>query len=99
VVAPDAERPTAIEAKWSEDAFDPTALAAFRAIYPEGDNLVVAHDVGRPHSRRFGALMVRFVGIGHLAAILGPNDDAIVPPRRRGGQGQPRTRTRGRRTP
>jgi hypothetical protein len=76
VVARDPERPIAIEAKWSEEAFDPKALAAFRALYPEGDNLVVAHDVGRAHVRRFGALSVRFVGIEHLAGLraLGRGD-------------------------
>jgi uncharacterized protein len=93
VVARDPERPTVIEAKWSEEAFDPSALAAFRTIYPEGDNLVVARDVGRPHLRRFGALAVRFVGIEHLAAILGPNDEAPAPPRPRPRPGRRRGRT------
>lgn len=76
VVARDPERPIAIEAKWSEEAFDPKALLAFRALYPEGDNLVVAHDVGRAHVRRFGGLSVRFVGIEHLAGLraLGRGD-------------------------
>jgi len=69
VVAREPERPLVIEAKWSEALFDPTGLAAFRAQYPDGENLVVAHDTGRAHVRRCGALQVRFVGIGRLASL------------------------------
>lgn len=69
VVARDPQRPIAIEAKWSEDAFEPRALAAFRALHPEGENLVVSHDTGRAHVRRVGGLSVRFVGIEHLAGL------------------------------
>jgi hypothetical protein len=86
VVAREPARPLVVEAKWSEAAFDPTGLAAFRALYPDGENLVVAQDTVRAHVRRFGALTVRFVGIGQLAsqAELGlPDASAAASPARK----------------
>jgi hypothetical protein len=35
------------ECKWSANNFDPTNLMAFRYQHPEGENLVLAHDVER----------------------------------------------------
>ena len=58
--------PSAIECKWTADSFDPAGMKAFRSRYPDGDNLVVAHDVDRPFTRRFGGLPVRFVGLGAI---------------------------------
>lgn len=39
-------KPLAIECKWSADSFEPTNLRAFRQQHPEGENVVVAQDVG-----------------------------------------------------
>jgi len=58
--------PTAIECKWTASRFDPAGLLAFRRQYPQGLNLVVAHDVERPYSRAFGGLTVRFIGLRDL---------------------------------
>jgi predicted AAA+ superfamily ATPase len=63
--------PVAIECKWSAGAFDPGGMQAFRRRHPGPSNLVVAADVDRPFDRRYGALRVRFVGLGHLARGLG----------------------------
>jgi hypothetical protein len=40
--------------------FDPANLQAFRHQHPEGDNLVLAHDVERPFTQKYGTLQVRF---------------------------------------
>lgn len=60
--------PTVIECKWTADRFDPAGFLCFRRAYPAGTNLVVAHDVSRPYTRRFGGLAVRFAGIHDVAA-------------------------------
>ena len=68
VLARRGQPPTAIECKWTADHFEPPGLKAFRNRYPEGENLVVAHDVDRAYTKRFGDLSVRFVGLGAIAA-------------------------------
>jgi uncharacterized protein len=68
VVARNPARPTAIEVKWSADAFEARNLKAFRARYPDGHNLLIAHDVERPFDKRFGELIVRCTNLRHLAA-------------------------------
>jgi len=78
VLARNPTAPTAIEAKWKADAFDPGNLRIFRRLYPEGANWLVAHDVDRPFSRRFGDLTVRFLGLGQVPerlAGLSPDSD------------------------
>jgi hypothetical protein len=70
VIATRRKRPVAIECKWSANNFDPTNLIAFRYQYPEGDNLVLAHDVGRAFTRSYGDLRVRFHGIRSFADSL-----------------------------
>jgi uncharacterized protein len=59
-------KPLAIECKWSADDFDAAGLAAFRRQYPHGENVVVAHDVDRSFTRRFGEVQVRFVNLAAL---------------------------------
>lgn len=61
--------PVAIECKWSADSFEATSLRAFRNRYPAGNNFVIAQDVSRPYTKRFGALAVRFVGIDHVGGL------------------------------
>jgi len=46
--------PTAIECKWSQDAFEPAGMLAVRRSYPEGENILVASDVQRASRRRIG---------------------------------------------
>lgn len=64
--------PTAIECKWSADAFDPVALLALRRRYLGGDNYVVAANVGRGWKRRFGDVLVQFVSLEELVSTLSP---------------------------
>jgi len=47
-------------------------LVAFRKTYPEGRNFLVAQDVERPYTRRFGNLSVRFLGLGQIPDLLDP---------------------------
>ena len=58
--------PVAIEAKWKATAFDPSNLMAFRGLYPEGLNFVVAQDVDRAYTKRFQDVAVRFMNLNGL---------------------------------
>lgn len=62
----------AIECKWSAGSFEPGGIRAFRRRHPGPTNLVVASDVPRPYTRRYGDLRVRFVGLGDLREGLAP---------------------------
>ncbi len=66
VLALRGKNPVAIECKWSASEFDPTNLKAFRKLYPEGDNFVVANDVKRPYSHVFNDTIVRFISLADL---------------------------------
>jgi hypothetical protein len=57
----------AIECKWSANNFDPTNLHAFRHQHPEGNNLVLAHDVERAFVQSYGNLKVRFESLRSFA--------------------------------
>ncbi len=71
VIAQDPKAPMAIEAKWNIDAFDVKNLAAFRTRYPKGQNLLVAQNVTRAYTKRFGDIPVRCINLGHLAKLVG----------------------------
>lgn len=62
--------PMAIECKWSVGDLDPTSLNSFRSYYPEGANVVIAHDVDRAFSRTIGGLTVRFESLAGLKGML-----------------------------
>lgn len=62
--------PAAIECKWSARDFDAANLRAFRHRYPRGQNFVVARDVDRAFSRRYGDLAVRFLGLDSLVGAV-----------------------------
>ncbi|MBI5434759.1 MAG: ATP-binding protein [Planctomycetes bacterium] len=67
--------PIAIECKWSADQFEPAALLAFAARYPEATAFVVAHDVERAHRRTIGGVSMEFVGLaGLLSRLEKPRD-------------------------
>lgn len=72
VLARDPSAPVAVEVKWKAASFDPVNLVAFRKTYPEGRNFLVAQDVERPYTRRFGNLSVRFLGLGQIPDLLDP---------------------------
>jgi len=62
--------PLAIECKWSASEFDDTNLQAFRRQHPEGENVVVAHDVDRAHTRTYKNLTVHFDSLPGLLGRL-----------------------------
>jgi predicted AAA+ superfamily ATPase len=62
--------PLAIECKWSVKDLDPAALKAFRHHYPDGDNIVVAHDVDRAFTRTYADMKVRFESLSGLKRML-----------------------------
>lgn len=62
--------PIAIECKWKADSFDPSALLAFRHIYPEGESFVVAADVERSYRRTCSGQQVDFVSVEELVTHL-----------------------------
>ena len=66
-------KPIALECKWSASDFDATNLQAFRRQYPEGENIVVAHDVNRQFSRQYAGLTVRFESLPALVRMIGRN--------------------------
>jgi uncharacterized protein len=70
--------PTAIECKWSADAFDAANLRAFRNRYPQGRNYVVAADVEESFERSYRGLGVRFVSLAGLvrAVVAGGRREA-----------------------
>ena len=70
IIAPRRSAPMAIECKWSEDAFDPSGMLAFRERYPAGENILVAADVKRVSRRRLCGLEVRVVGLAQLAGLV-----------------------------
>jgi hypothetical protein len=70
VIATHRKRPAAIECKWSANNFDPTNLIAFRYQHPEGENLVLAHDVERAFTRGYGDLTVHFDGLRSFADAI-----------------------------
>lgn len=61
--------PMAIECKWNPDAFEPSGVLAFRRRYPQGDNCVVSPRINGPYERRYGSVVVRFVGLADLVAV------------------------------
>jgi len=55
-----------IECKWSASDFAAAGVSAFRRQYPQGRNLVVARDVKRSFTRRYGEVPVTFVSLAEL---------------------------------
>ena len=60
----------AIECKWSADQFEPSGMKAFRHLYPEGKNYVVAYDVRRSFQRTYKNLSVEFLNLAQLIENL-----------------------------
>jgi hypothetical protein len=54
----------AIECKWQAAGYSPRALAAFRALHPQGGNFVVSPQVEPPYARDFRGLLVVFCNLG-----------------------------------
>lgn len=62
--------PIAIECKASPAAFSADGLAAFRARYPKGQNLVVTLRQAEAYTKRHGDLEVRYLPFTQLASVL-----------------------------
>jgi uncharacterized protein len=62
--------PIAIECRWKAVSFEANALAAFRNLYPEGENFVVATDVETSYSRAHDDFTVEFVSLEQLISRL-----------------------------
>lgn len=64
------QKTIAIECKWSTDHFDAASLKAFRRLYPQGLNFVVAYNVSRPFHRSYNGVIVEFVNLDQLISYL-----------------------------
>jgi predicted AAA+ superfamily ATPase len=67
ILAARRKSPLAIECNWSSNNFDPANLHAFRHQHPDGNNLVLAHDVERAFTQNYGKLKVRFESLRSFA--------------------------------
>ncbi len=67
---PRGKDPIAIEAKWTDHEFEPNGIRAFRRQYAKGDNFAVVNNIGRSYQKKFGDILVRFVGLPQLIQIL-----------------------------
>jgi len=61
---------TALECKWSADAFEPDGMKAFRLLHPAGFNIVVCANVKETYHRKMGDLKITFCGLAGLPAII-----------------------------
>lgn len=75
VLATQRKKPVAIECKWSANNFDPTNLRAFRHQHPQGNNLVLAHDVDRSFTQKYGDLNVRFQSLRSFADSIASSEN------------------------
>ena len=62
--------PIVIECKFSQSEFDAKNIISFRRQYPDGENFVVASDVNRPFSCKYGVVTVKFVNLKDLIVSL-----------------------------
>jgi len=60
----------AIECKWGTEGFDAKNLKTFRALYPQGKNLVIAPHRSEPHTRKLDGLNVTFASPTQLRELL-----------------------------
>lgn len=63
-------KPVAIECKWNAEEFEIKNLRAFRRIYQEGENLVVAENVKRPYLKDYEGIKVRFLSLEEMIRFL-----------------------------
>lgn len=70
ILAKRGQNPIVIECKWKSNAFDSSSLQVFRRLYPKGKNYVVANDVTKTFSKRFGEIEVDFVNLESLIKAI-----------------------------
>jgi predicted AAA+ superfamily ATPase len=63
VLARRGQPPLTVECKWSASDAAPDPLKAFRRQYPQGEHVVVAHDVERTFSRTYGDMAVQYMNL------------------------------------
>ena len=73
VIAGRKRKPVAIECKWSVAHFDPSGMQAFRKIYPDGNNFLVANNVDKAYAQRHGSIEVKYVNLKGLIDALSAN--------------------------
>jgi predicted AAA+ superfamily ATPase len=79
VVAGSRDSVTAIECKANPDKFRPQNLAVFRALYPRGDNWVLAPGIKTAYKKRFDSLTIEFLP---LTSVLESASGAASPVRK-----------------
>lgn len=62
--------PIAIECKWQAKKFHSKNLKRFRKHYPEGKNMVVAHDIQASYQQRHEGMVIDFVSLKDLIRHL-----------------------------
>jgi len=62
--------PIAIDCAWSSSEYDATGLQAFRRQYPNGENIIVCHDVTQPFTRTYKQITAKFVPLHQLVDEL-----------------------------
>jgi uncharacterized protein len=73
----------ALECKWSADDFDPAGLKAFALRYPKAYMIVVAQNIQRGYSKRFGESTVKFTNLEGLEAVLHAGTKVSLDPQAR----------------
>ena len=66
ILAQRGQSPVTIECKWKSNTFDSSNLQVFRRLYTNGKNYVVANDVNRTFTKKFGEIEVDFVNLEML---------------------------------
>lgn len=64
------QEPIAIECKWSADQFDPVNFHAFYKQYPKSKLRVVANDIERTFTHKYGSVVVDFVSLTTLVNTI-----------------------------
>jgi predicted AAA+ superfamily ATPase len=68
----------AMECKINPDRFDPSHLAVFRSLYPQGRNFVVSPNTKSSYQRRYGKLRVDFIPIKQIYELSQPQPGAPI---------------------
>lgn len=62
--------PIIVECKWSYKSFDPANIKSFRKRYPQGQNYLVAANVGESYEVNYDGIMVAVVSLDELMKRL-----------------------------
>lgn len=70
ILAKRGQSPIAIECKWKSNTFDSSSLKVFRRLYPKGRNYLVANDVTRTFTKKYGDIEVDCVSLESLIKAI-----------------------------